>query len=109
MKIKLPLNEWIDDIYIFDTHKQVFIKSKIKTPHKGYLGVTVHSNSEKDELTTFGYIHQQPQFSNGQHLPCCLIQLISKYYVNETVFVLDGDNRQHWSINMDYILNNTFE
>ena len=77
--------------------------------NKYLLRVTMNSNSEKDELTTFGYIHQQPQFSNGQHLPCCLIQLISKYYVNETVFVLDRNNGQHWSINMDYILNNTFE
>ncbi len=103
--------EWtvIDDIFIFNTQKNSFFKSAIKTPKKGCFQATM-INDLNDEFLGFGFITQcykHKSFTNVNKLPYCLIQIICCYFCNEKIYLLHIGTGLHWTINVDKVLKST--
>jgi hypothetical protein len=94
------------DIWIFDTLKNVFTRSNLKTPSRGeFHAAIINDSGDKDEVLTFGFVSQcfkLKEFAAVQPLPFYLIQFISKWMQNQTVHLLA--NYGHWTINVDHIL-----
>ena len=90
--------------------------SKTKCPFRGSCRSTITNNQERDEMVTARFIHdcyKDNKFTDVQSLPHSLIQLISKWYQNEQIYLFKhGDEchhkgGEHFTINVDDILLNT--
>ena len=82
-------------ITIFDFKKQRAIESKIKCPEKGDYRAVMLVDTKRDELTSFGFIRstfKKHAFRNVQPLPTYLMEMFTKWYSNEQVYLLKYSN-----------------
>eukprot|EP01084_Bolivina_argentea_P264730 448535_1 len=97
----------LDDIFIYDTRKHLFIKSKIKCPSKGKFYGIITNDSKYDEILCFGFVnycYKGNNFKNMQSLPFYLIKLINGYFCHEELHLFQRAGIGHWKINIDHIL-----
>eukprot|EP01084_Bolivina_argentea_P237130 398622_1 len=93
---------YTNKIYIFDTKNNLFTESKISCPIKGMFHATTNSNSEHDELLTFGFIRNT---YTSYHFPAPLIELIIHWVCIQEIYLLRSGSGQYWKIDIDDILN----
>ena len=106
----------LDNIYIYDTRNNILRKSDIKCPMRGDIRATISDDLDEDKLVTSGFInrcYKGKDFMNVQLLPFYLIELISKWYQNQNVYLLkqcadagtlSDFESLHFTINIDHIL-----
>lgn len=77
-------------------------------PQKQYCGAVITWNDPcRNEIITFGFVkraYKEPQFQELQMLPRYLIQMISKWFCNEKVTLVER-NGDFERIDVDEILN----
>ena len=90
-----------DEIWIYSVQDQKFRKSKITCPRMTSLDVITISDPETDKMVVVGFIRNiWREYDMNQHLfpPPPLIKMISTYYSNEYVHLLETDSLKHWRI-----------
>ena len=92
----------LNDILIYDTEKQSFCKSSTKKPFTGFCrAINVYDRS-RDEKLAHGFIHN----IYPQGLSFNVLQFISSFYSQETIYLYRWNTGCHWKINIDHILHN---
>ena len=98
----------IRKIWLYSMKHKVFKESKVECPGNRGGQVFTINDPKQDELAVFGYIRSQ--WSKCQiyaHLfpPRYLIKIMSKYYMNEWIYLIE-DKGQYWKIDVFDIINN---
>ena len=92
---------YYDEIFIFSTKDEKFIKSNVKCPGKGGYRAFTINNKSKNELSVHGFVRDTWKLSEiSDHLypPQYLIMIINKYYWNEWVHVIEIYTGKHFKI-----------
>ena len=100
---------YLDSIYIYDIINHKFRKSKIKCPITGRFHATIGDDADSDKMVVFGFInncYKEKDFTDLQVLPYYLIELISKWYQQQQVYLLRRSDLDPslFTINVDDIL-----
>ena len=100
-----------NDIYIYDVIDNTFRQSKADCPVQSEYRATISDNINRDKLVVSGYINQcykDSDFVHLQVLPFYLIELISKWYQYQNVYLMrhyaGRSLSEHFVINVDDIL-----
>eukprot|EP01084_Bolivina_argentea_P305959 528605_1 len=103
-----------NDIYVLDTTKMIIKRSKVQLPqcYRKYYKVVVPNSEINDELTSFGFVRklwQKTEFNDLLFPPHYLIRLISLFYNNDYVHLINADYTDkfkgwHWRMKVDTIL-----
>eukprot|EP01084_Bolivina_argentea_P091570 164827_1 len=105
------------DIFVMNTMKMSIKKSKITLkdemfqstfliPAENDLHINILSNKTIDELLSHGFIRntwEEKHFENIMYIPYYLIQIITQYYNNEYLHVMECKAKR-WKIKLDDIL-----
>ena len=94
---------------VFDLKTEAVWESDIRCPVPSeYRAVTMRSKMQ-DELAVFGFVRQSfklPQMRSVQAVPIHIIQMMSKWYCDERVYLISWNlgAKEHWVVNMDDII-----
>ena len=94
--------KWVDDIWIYSLRDKTFKKSKLKCPSKGGGKVFSMNNSQRDQLSAFGYTRLQWSkcgLDDNLFPQKYLINIIENYYIDEWIHLLDRYGK-HWKIDV---------
>ena len=99
----------VDEIIMFDLKTETVSKSDTKCPVRSNYRAVLFGNRMQDELVVFGFMNQSfksPEMLDVQVLPIHIVQLMSKWYHNERVYLISmmSDMKEHWVVNMDEII-----
>ena len=84
------------------------IKSRISCPAKGWMDAIVTNDIDGDNVLTYAYVndcYKLNNFGDMQILPYYLIEMIARWVSRQYIHLLtEGDDRGHWKIDVDDIL-----
>ena len=86
-----------NQIFVCDFKQRKCVESAYKCPSRGGCRAVAMRNAKRDELLTFGFVHQsfqESEFRNMQIMPKYLIQMIPRWVYKERIYLVRTSGKQ---------------